>query len=111
MEVIRRSTPLGGGPLVSRPRRAAAIALALAATLTAGFSLGRASAPTQSGARSAASAERKAATSWPIAVPSGAPGRVWGHWDSAPGTSRTVSGPLADGTRHARHHHRVKWGD
>jgi hypothetical protein len=81
--------------------RALAVALTLVAALWAGFAVGRVSAPATQGSAGAIQRENGFAD-MPVVIPTGEPGRVWGHWDSAP-RSRAAGQP--------RHHHRVKWGE
>jgi hypothetical protein len=109
MEAIRQ-TVRAQEPSLSRRWKAAGVALSLVAAVWAGFSVGRASAPSLAGARANAAAQQRV-VDWPIVLPTGAPGRVWGHWDSARVRVRAASAPRMGAVGHARPHHRVKWGN
>jgi hypothetical protein len=89
-----------------RPWRAAAVALAIVASLWSGFAVGRISAPAATNGAAIVQHERGFADK-PIVIPTGEPGRVWGHWDSAPVRGARVG---SDAVPHAHAHHRVKWG-
>jgi hypothetical protein len=89
-----------------RPWRAAAVALAIVASLWAGFTIGRVSAPAVHDAP-AVVGQGQGFGDIPTAIPTGESGRVWGHWDSAPVRTQPQRG--SDASPHARAHHRVKW--
>ena len=90
-------------PAVTR-WRAAVVGLSVLAALWAGFAVGRISAPA---VPNAAPVVERGFAHIPIVIPTGEPGRVWGHWDSAPVRGARVG---SDAVPHAHAHHRVKWG-
>jgi hypothetical protein len=92
-----------------RPWRAAAVALAIVASLWAGFGVGRISTPAAQNGAAIVQHERGFA-GIPIVIPTGKPGRVWGHWDSAPVRIRSDATTSSADPIHSHPHHRVKWG-
>src|SRR6476660_1598470 len=100
------------GRMISSPTPAVtrwmvvAVGLSLIAALWAGFAVGRISAPAPPNGGAVVQHERGFA-GMPIVIPTGEPGRVWGHWDSAPVRGARVG---SDAVPHAHAHHRVKWG-
>jgi len=98
-------------PWWRRQGRAAATWITLIAALW-GFAAGRATAPAaRAVARSDAVFQREPGLAdMPLLIPSGEPGRVWGHWDSAPIRLQRDSTLGAATPLRARQHHRVKWG-
>jgi hypothetical protein len=98
MEATRNAI-LAQRPVVIRRWRGVAVALALVAALWAGFAVGRVS--VSAPPVTATVNHQSALAGMPVVIPTGEPGRVWGHWDSAPRTGAAG---------HPAHHHRVKWG-